>query len=109
MIFGDDNQQVNIPVKGKLLNRVKEIIHSDKIKLGIEFGKHFLHLSTFSKIFICKRHIMFVVYIHNMQVCAKKFQNCFDRKHRRDVIDILKIRSQRDVLYSIELGVWWYD
>ena len=39
MIFGNDNQQVNVFVFGKLFYRFIKVIHTDKIKFRIEFGK----------------------------------------------------------------------
>ena len=52
MVFGNNNEQVNILIFRKLFYGFIEIIHTDKVKFRIEFGKHFLHFGSFSKIFI---------------------------------------------------------
>ena len=50
MILWNDDNEIDILVFGELVNSVVKIVHADEVELGIELGKHHLHLGPFAKV-----------------------------------------------------------
>lgn len=69
MKTGYCEDQVDVFVFYELFNGIIKIIHANEIKFRVVFTKNGKQFTPFSLVFLCKRHIVLVAYIDNMQFC----------------------------------------
>src|ERR1700730_11248888 len=91
MLFWYGYNKVYLLIFDKLVHRIHKIIQADKIKLRIIWLQYPFQFTSFGLVFVGQFNIMFMIYIHHMQVCFKQIEDLLQGFDRCSFFNVLEI------------------